>query len=335
MRETEEYPAGWKYAVFSDTHGDNIENANKSCINDVMIQRIAANIVQEKPDFVLAAGDLVNGWFKNGGTGFDIQYSNWKGAMGPVYLKGIRVYPIRGNHDSGPERLALPPLPARFEPPPDTSSLLKKAFMDAFNHPYIPGNGPAGEEGLTYSFVHKNAFIIALDQYSGGQHRINQGWLERQLAGNTSPHVFVCGHEFAFAKGRDDNLGFYPEERDIFWDSIGNAGARIYLCGHGHFYNRTLIPDNAGNHIRQIVAGTGGSRLRAQRTGMVGDNGSAREEYNDNSHHGYVLVTVDGQNVTVQWKAMVKEGSVIMWRVLDSFGYTLPALDRAQTVRSM
>ena len=89
----------------------------------------------------------MNGWFRNGGTPYTDQYLNWKRAMEPVYGAGIKVFPIRGNHDSGPERIALPPLPARFEPPPGSLALLSDAFRRVFSEPYIPANGRRAKKG--------------------------------------------------------------------------------------------------------------------------------------------------------------------------------------------
>lgn len=66
----------WKFAVVSDTQDNNQEKSNKTCINNHVVQAIAADMAREKPDFVLVAGDLVNGWFRNGGAGYDVQYAN-------------------------------------------------------------------------------------------------------------------------------------------------------------------------------------------------------------------------------------------------------------------
>jgi len=324
--DSNDYPGGtvpWKFAVVSDTQGNNRERDNKSCINDAVVRAIAEDIVQEKPDFVLVAGDLVNGWFRNGRTDYAAQYANWKKVMRPVYDAGIRVYPIRGNHDSGPERIVLPPLPAHLEPPAGDLDRLRGAFLKSFSEPYTPLNGPPGEEGFTYSFTHKNAFIVGLDQNTCGQHKIDQVWLDRQLAGNKNPHVFIYGHEPAFEANHKDNLAFYPKDRDAFWDAIGRAGGRIYFCGHDHFYDRALIPDNRGNGIWQIIAATGGGALRTW-PGAYKEDKRVKGEYRNSDHHGYILVTVEGPKVTVAWRAIVKENSAIIWRILDSFTYTLP-----------
>ena len=313
--------AGWKFALISDTQGDNWEAPGKSCVDDAVLGKVAHAIACDKPDFVLAAGDLVNGWFRNGGTSYVDQYLNWKKTMEPVYGAGIKVFPVRGNHDSGPERIALPPLPARFEPPPGSLALLGDAFRKVFSEPYIPANGPPGEEGITYSFTHKNAFVVGLDQFER-PHRMNYRWLEGQLASNTMPHVFVFGHEPAFQLRHLDCLAFYPKDRDAFWDLIGRAGARVYLCGHDHPHNRAMIPDVAGNPMRQVTAGTGGPRP-AHWPGVYPEGPRIIGEYSNSDYHGYVLVTVEGPTVTVAWKALLDSGAP---HILDSFSYVAPGI---------
>jgi 3',5'-cyclic AMP phosphodiesterase CpdA len=316
-----EAPGPWCFAVISDTQGDNKDVAGKSGLNDAVIKPLAEAIAREKIDFLLVSGDLAGGWFRNGGTGYDTQYANWRAAMRPVYQAGIRVYPIRGNHDDGPERLVLPPLPANLEPPPGSQARMKQAFLAAFPEPYIPGDGPAGEERLTYSVVHKNALVVGLDQYANGQHKVSQDWLDRALRGASGRHVFVYGHEPAFETNHKDNLACFPEERDRFWDSLGTAGAKAYFCGHDHFYNRALVRDRAGREIRQIIAGTGGGPLKAW-AGAYADK-RVTGEFHDEKHRGYLLVTVDGPRATIEWKALFEEGGTTVWKTLDVFRYSL------------
>ena len=322
--EAQESLPPWKFAVISDTQGDNAERAAKSGINDPVMGAIAADIAQESPDFVLVTGDLVNGWFKTGVTGYAFQYANWKKAMEPVYRAGIKVFPVRGNHDSGPERIVLPPLPAHLEPLPDALVLLKDAFRKAFSESYIPTNGPPGEEGFTYSFTHKNAFIVGLDQFAARQHKVDQMWLDRQLAENKEVHIFVYGHEPAFQVRHRDNLAFYPQARDTFWDAIGKAGGRVYFCGHDHLYNRALIYDSAGNPIRQIINGTGGGHLVTW-SGIYAESSRIKSEYSNSDHHGYLLVALEGSRVTVAWKALSLNAGKVSWRILDYFSYALPS----------
>jgi len=307
----------WKFAVISDTQGDARGRDNISCINNEILESIAEDIAAEKPDLVLVSGDLVNGWIRNGGTEYAVQYKNWKNAMKPVYSLGIKVFAVRGNHDSGPERLVLTPLPPHLEPTPGSLDLLKKAFEKTIIEQYTPLNGPEKEMGYTYSIVHKNACFIGLDQYAEGQHAVNQKWLDRQLSENRQIHLFVFGHEPAFETDHKDNLSFYPEKRDRFWDSIGKAGGRIYFCGHDHFYNRALIPDGKGNRIWQIIGGTGGGRLRKW-SGSYKEGARVKCEFHNDDLHGYILAAVDGRDVKVEWKAIV-DVPARKWQILDAF----------------
>ncbi len=317
----------WKFAFISDTQGDYSNPADHSCINGPVLRAIAKDIAEERPDFVLVGGDLVNGWHRNGGTDYATQFANWKSAMEPVYKEGISVFPVRGNHESGPDRVALPPLPAHLEPPPGALTKLEEAFKDAFPraYGYIPKNGPKGEEGLTFGFTHKSVFVIGMDQYGPHPHRVNQEWLDRELAANTKPHVFLYGHEPAFGVGHIDNLAFYPADRDRLWDSFGKGGGRVYFSGHDHFYNRAAIPDKTGNRIYQVIAGTGGGRFRAW-SGAYAERERVKGEYSDSGKHGYILVTIEGSRATVAWKALRRANGVDLWEVRDSFSYTLPGV---------
>lgn len=311
----------WKFAVLSDTQGNRTDESRIPYINENVLAMIVHDLVQEQPDFVLVAGDLVNGWLHNGGAGYPTQFEAWKKIMKPVYDAGIRVYPVRGNHEDGPERFTLPPLPARLEPPAGTQKAIKEAFRQAFNQDYIPLNGPTGEEGLTYSFHHKNVFIIGLDVFASHQHKVNQAWLDEQLSSRTYEHLFVYGHEPAFGVCHIDNLSFYPHERDQFWNSIGKAGGRVYFCGHDHIYNRAVINDEEGNAIYQIVCGTGGGTPRTW-PGEYAEAMRVKGEYEKSGLYGYVLVTIEGPEVTISWKAITQDPADNAWQGLDTFSYS-------------
>ena len=313
----------WTFAVITDTQGARGLD-NSLAMNKPIVEKIAADIVKLNPDLVLVSGDLVSGWSMHATMEYDKQYAQWKETMKPVYDAGIRVYPVRGNHDSGPERLVQSDRPRRtnWEPPPKgTEAKIRKAFLNAFKeYSYIPSNGPKGEARLEYSFEHKNAFFIGMDTYNdnGGQHRINLDWVTRQLAVNKKPHVFIYGHEPAFEMLHRDNLSYYPEERDKFWDTLGASGGRIYFCGHDHIYNRALIKDSAGNELRQIIVSSGGGSLRKWK-GTYKDP-KVKNEYYNQDYHGYIIVTITNDKATIQWRALtnIEKGS---WKIKDSFSY--------------
>jgi hypothetical protein len=314
-------PGQWKFAVLCDTRGDDINSPNKTCINDTFTRALAEEIARSGCDLVLVAGDLVNGVSNNGSTSFSSQFKNWKSAMQPLYNAGVEVYPVRGNHENGHEisNLTWPPILSPPPKPPETEPGIIEAFLGAFNESYIPRNGPKGETGLTYSFAHKNAFFIGLDEYIN-PHRVNQVWLDNQLENNVLPHVFVFGHEPAFKITHPGCLAYYSKERDAFWENLGQGRAKIYFCGHDHLYNRAHINDSSGCEIYQMVTGSGGAPMERW-TPPYSEGERVVGDYHDDIHSGYVQVTVDNGLVEVEWRALVN-GS---WETLDSFSYSLSA----------
>jgi hypothetical protein len=162
---------------------------------------------------------------------------------------------------------------------------------------------------MTYAVTHKNALIVSLDQYAGINHdtihMVNQEWLNAQLAANTRPHIFIAGHEAAFRAMHTDCLDNRPAERDAFWASIRNAGGRTYFTGHDHFYDHALVDDGDGNpdnDIHQYIIATAGAPPYTWSPPYSGDNSYYTvEQLYHAENYGYVLVEVDGLNVTLTW----------------------------------
>ncbi len=113
-----------RFIVTGDTRGSD-NGVNTSILNEIV-----QAIVDEKADFVLITGDLVNG--SKDQTKLEAQLTTWRNTMQPLYDKGIGVYPCRGNHDTGS----------------------KVSWDNVFSSEYgFPGNGPEGEENITFSFT--------------------------------------------------------------------------------------------------------------------------------------------------------------------------------------
>ena len=291
----------WEFIIVGDSRGGD------NGVNVSILSEIADEIVAHNVDFVLFPGDLVNGYVDQ--AAMESQLTTWRETMQVVYDAGIGVYPVRGNHDVG-----------------DPAGLA--SWNNVFTGDYaLPTNGPIGEVGVTYSVTHKNAFVLALDQYVTFR-RVNQAWVNSQLLGNQQPHVFALGHEPAFQVQHADCLDDYPAERDAFWTSLKNAGCNIYACGHDHFFDHAIVDDgdgNPNNDIHQYVVGTGGAPLRSWLPPYNGDNGSmAVEQWNHSGMYGYVLVeVVDDVTVTMTWyeRGLTGEyGPVVGQRDLDSNG---------------
>lgn len=319
-------PSKWTYAVYCDSRGDNdANNLNKSGVNEAVVNAVAKDMVKEGVELVLLPGDLVNGWFYIS-TPYAEQFATWRKAMAPVYDAGIKVYPVRGNHENGPST------PPYFFPWPPGSGAeptllpdagLMTAYLNAFSDPWMPANGPAGEVGLTYSFVHKNAFFVGLDQYVN-PFRVNQAWLNTQLASKAQKHTFVYGHTPAFRVDHTDSLAYYPADRDLFWNSLGNAGVRMYFSGHDHVYNRAHIQDQAGHTIYQVLTGAGGAPFNANPwSPPYAEGDKVVGDYHQEGKNGYVLVTVDGPQVTMRWKTLSTANGQDVWTVEDTLAYTV------------
>jgi 3',5'-cyclic AMP phosphodiesterase CpdA len=290
----------WRFAVLSDTHVGS---------NGIFLKRLthlAESLARERIDVLLVTGDLVLD-----GTRFDKRLDAWREALQPVYDAGVKVLPIRGNHDDS-----------------DRPDIWRRHFS------YLPQNGPAGQQGLTYALAHKNALFIGLDQYVN-RHRIQQPWLDSVLAANHQPHVFVFGHEPAFSSRHQNTLAKFPAARDTFWNSLGAAGVRMYFCGHDHFFGRADVPDARGNLIQQVISGTGSAGVRGF---SRYEDKRATALVHEDSDRGYIIVEVDGGAATVQWKALQdsrKRPQVFLAR--DTFRYTvpMPALVRAPVAAGM
>ena len=270
----------WTFIVTGDTRSS---GSDPNGVNIAILTELVNETVETNPDFILFTGDLVNGY--NPQPELQKQLNNWLSTMMPVYKAGIAVYPARGNHDLG-------------DPPADTA--WNSIFKGRFN---LPKNGPKGHKKLSYSFTHKNAFVVALDQYIETR-RVPQQWLDKQLAKNKKPHVFIFGHEPAFKTQHTACLDDYPIQRDTFWAAIEKAGARTYFCGHDHFYNHATV-DNDGdpdNDIHQYIVGSGGAPLRdwSGKYDGVNSDYTIQKIYHA-KQFGYCLVEIDGPDVTITW----------------------------------
>lgn len=262
----------WKFIAVGDSQG------RDNGINSIILSELAEEIIKQEVDCVLFCGDLV--WAGRPAE-FAHELETWRRVMAPVYEAGIGVYPCRGNHENW-----------------DSIEVWQQVFSD------LPDNGPEGEKQMTYAVQHKNALFIALDEFVN-RHRVNQAWLDKQLAKSTVPLVFAYGHEPAFHAFHYDCLDDFPAERDRFWDSLRRAGGRSYFSGHDHFFNCARVDDGDGdrsNDLYQFISGTAGAPFYPFSLPYDGDNShyTLRLLYHT-PRYGYNLVEVDGLNVYFTW----------------------------------
>jgi predicted phosphodiesterase len=231
-------------------------------VNDAVLSSIVDLVVQEDAQFVLFAGDLVNG-SSNAGT-LASQLDHWRDIMAPVYssdMYGAKVFAGPGNHEI-------------------RNSASEGVWQSVFSD--LPSNGPSGETYMTYSFDYLNAHFVVLNtNRAGSPHTVNYGWLANDLAATTADHIFVFGHEPAFPVGPHlgSSLDVYPDQRDAFWQLLVDYDVDIYFSGHEHLYNHIEVEG-----VHQVITGTCGAPIYS---GYDGD------------FYHYALITVDELGVSV------------------------------------
>jgi predicted phosphodiesterase len=275
-----------------------------------LLYEFAKAAMSEKVDFLFFTGDLVISGFTTSAEQ-DSALKDWRFLLDTLSVHNIRVFACRGNNDYS-----------------------REAWDALFSGNYaFPQNGPEDERNITYAFEYDNLLFIALDQYVEA-HRINQVWLDEQLAKNTRPYVFVAAHEPAFKLLHSNCMGAYPDERNIFWESLIKVGVKIFFCGHDHFYDHAVIDDGDGNplnDVHQIIVGTGG--YLHNDANYDGDNGQwtpvrlFHEEAN-----GYALVDIQDLKVRLTWKHRVAQN--VFEEGGDAYEYAITGVERKTPLKS-
>jgi len=250
--------------------------------SQTMLYEFAIAAIEEEVDFIFFTGDLIVRGFDSPEKE-DLVLKDWRFVLDTLYYHNIKVYACRGNNDvsSG------------------------KAWDSLFSGTMsFPQNGPEIEKNITYAVEYDNLLFISLDQYTD-YHKINQVWLDDLLATTTREHIFAAGHEPAFKLLHTNCMGAFPEDRNQFWESLTDAGAKAFFCGHDHFYDHAIIDDGDGNpdnDIHQVITGTGGGGFHSDAI-YDGDNGRwTPHRLFHEEEIGYVLVKVNGAELEMTWK---------------------------------
>ena len=317
--------APWRFAVF----GDQRDADGTVGVNTAVIQSMANDIVLNRGvSLVLCGGDQIHG---RTGTAAEASlptmYQNWRTAMAPILNI---AYPVRGNHETYGE-ISTPYYPYYWD------TCIVKVLTQ------IPQNGPDDEKGMTYSFANQNVLFVGVDQFvPDNSNRVNQPWLDQQLAANILPHVFVYGHEPAVAVTYSlSSLAYFPLHRDDFWQSLGSGGCQVYLTGHSHLYNRatvtiTDVHGQTSPPITQLILGGGGGPLETwdgdyypyqpqggQPPPPAPESVTPSLDNHLEEYFGYAVVTVDGNQVTITYYKGLPAAAPTSWVPFESYSYTV------------
>jgi hypothetical protein len=275
-----------RIAIIGDHRGDNkaVDKTTYARYTDDGLNRpilidIATALKNEKVDLVLDVGDLVTKYTSalvntSSNALMASELADW-GNTWKQYSGNLPIFPVRGNQEVSAD-------PAVWKAWTKTMPGIGE----------IAWNGPAGEEGLTFSFTYKNCMFVGIDQYmppaNNDVHWITPAaltWLNDTLKAPNKPFKFVFGHAPAFevwdvgaapfTKSKDglaspltkysynyNGINFMAM-RDLFWDLLGEAGAQYY-CGHDHLYARCVAYDTQGDWVRQVIMGNGGAPVVAE-----------------------------------------------------------------------
>jgi len=224
---------GWTFVSFPDFFNFDVPNPWPEW--EDAVAWYLEQVKSENPDFVLIAGDTVNGHWWDGPKCVEqmsaLYYQGWIRRMQKA---GLKYYVAVGDHELGDD----PWPPEKVELVPH----LEQAFA---NHYQMPNNGPEGKKGLAYYVLHKNTLIVTVETFEvvdGQMHTDVIGeqlkWLKRVFAEHKDiDHIIVQGHIPIYgpaASRSSSELYLEGGKQSEFWQVMKEAGVDLYLCGEFH-----------------------------------------------------------------------------------------------------
>lgn len=262
-----EQEESWRFAVVGDTH------VPQSHVLSDLVPRL----LEDRVEVVLFVGDLVQGGKGQTAEGLRQELEEWKQMIRPLLDAGVRVLPVRGNHEA--------------DVPGDND----KIWMETFDF------------ALNFSYDYRNVTFVGLDNYIDGEHTVDMDWLEQNIKEHEPDRLLVpFGHEPAFTSDTYHPwcLDANPENRNAFWQLLSAYNMPYYFCGHAHQYNKSVITYKGDPRI-QIVCGGGGGNLQPQRGGSPDEYGYEVNLLEFRSEYGYLCVTVSGNTLNPQWRRVL------------------------------
>ena len=296
--------ADWKFVLTDDSRASGGSNFKNNGVSTAAMEVIAKAIANEPGvELVIFPGDMVlGGSSAPDAAALKSELDTWKTTMKPVYDKHIPVYVTRGNHEFYSGR-------------PRTTDISAQPFKDLFGN---PNNGPEGEQGLTFSFTHKNATFIGFDQYihraasynpklyapGSNQGQCMDNFVIQAIKNSTSPINFAFAHEMLTStQSHPDSMANDPNSRDALVAALA-AHNGAYLCGHDHMYRRADVSVGTGNVVELTVGAAGGGNYEygvfddraAGYSGPYTHKDLVRITDKKAPTFGYLLVTVHDDN---------------------------------------
>jgi Calcineurin-like phosphoesterase len=333
----------WSFGVMSDTQWigtDDGKNPNSVAVD--LINQINTQLIAKDVKLVIQVGDLTD-------NGSNTALQTTALFRQSLYNAGIGFFPLRGNHESSLTgatefKRVFPQTQtgSMNATPADVFSTLIGKVDDSYTYPVTPTSSTTfsmgsnfsspstGTTGLSYAFDYNNVRFVLLDQFvsfdgtassSGGNYLDPQlPWIGSTLAGKPGAHAFVFGHKGIITENHVDTLfGSDPSKdpagQDTFINALANNGVHIYMGGHDHVHNRSLITttDGVSNKIMDIIGASDSSKFYIPAIPAndvkydVPAFGHTRQTQitQERNTVGYYIFTVDGSKVTVDFYSAV------------------------------
>ena len=300
--------------------GDTVNNANKTDLDTRAV--LAQELYNAGIGFYMVRGNHEAGWAGSDGSGPEIT------RIFPQNLNGINnVTPsdCTTNLISGDDL-------ANLNLPPKTGGPFIVGFN--FTSPDIVFNGVA-KTGLTYAFDYNNARFVLLDMFDDSGDSTTsvishqQPWITSVLADPNRPeHAFVFSHKNLLGGRHKDNLfgpvltgddpgdgdgvdtsfmtdynlAFFKSKRqseEAFISCLATNNVRYYFSGHDHHYYYSMVRSPlSANVVRQFILGSDSSKFFVPLIPVSPNDTPFAQQVNA---IGYSIVTVEGDNVTVDY----------------------------------
>ena len=222
----------------------------------------------------------------------------------------IPVFPVRGNHETIVQNRNRA----------DANEAWAAFFKDLMVQEKVE-NPPT--DPFNYAIrSYPNVLMLGLDTFKDKQeYTVDNAWVKQQLQDNAPKHVFPFLHSMCFYAGNHkDYVGGKPpvvteadakKNRNEFMELLRGVNCQYLFAGHDHFLSvvDATKPDWGKYSIRQVVGGTAGAPfVKVKEIPAMEDGYTLSNPVALNKTYGYVLVEVDGDKVTVTFKALEADG---------------------------
>jgi len=205
---------GHQFVVFADSCAGVPDQINSNNLADVCN---SIKKIDPLPEFICFPGDEIEG-LTNDERKLNQQWDHWLNReMSWIKKFDIPLYNTTGNHTT-------------------YNAMSENVFRNVFNH---PGNGPKGQEGLSYYIKKENLLMIFVNTMWSGlgeEGRVETAWLDKTLETYRDfKNKIVFGHHPVFPVN-----GFFgdfqrilnPEDGEKFWNLLIKHNVFAYICSH-------------------------------------------------------------------------------------------------------